>query len=153
MKTIKIGFLALCLTALMPALSLALPDDTKPLISMSSQIGTGYTNPCVSLRNNGGTCYWYAASGSGTISSGLFGVSGRTRVCMDTLSGNGTNQGSIQVNQMIGPKSSGTDKYFVTPTSATLDGTDCIFLYTGNYWLEATQGLVRIAVELTEVRE
>ena len=150
MKLIKSGLLAFVLVTI-STVSLADPDATKPLINRSNDINVSYSNSCGSLRNNGGTCYWYAAAGSGTVDSALFTISRKTRVCMDTLSG-GSNGGEIQINQMIGPKSS-SGSYFTTPTSATLDGTDCIFLSSGNYWMSATQGTVEIAVQLQEVMD
>lgn len=152
MKLIKSGLLAFVLVTICSTMSLADPDAARPLINRSNDIGFGYTNTCPSLRNNGGTCYWYAAAGSGTVDSGLFTISRRTRVCQDTLSG-GSNAGSIQVHQMIGPYNAGLPFYFTTPTSATLDGTDCLFLHSGSYWMTATQGAARIAVQLQEVMD
>lgn len=133
---------ALSHVALISGAAYAAPDATKPLVSDAAAINVAYTPVCLATRLNNGICYWWAAGDSATHSSATFRVVNRVKVCLDSASLSAT----VQVKEWI---AEGT--YSVTPTSAVLDGTDCLWLSKGSYWFEASQSSAVSAVSIREV--
>lgn len=115
---------AFALLSLVPGSALGAADSTKPLISNAASIGANYAPKCVNLRASGGRCFWWNAANTAGASA-TFSLRGRTKVCM-----NDVGVAVIQINEVITPTAS------IAPAAAILDGSDCLFLYAGVYWLE-----------------
>ena len=134
---------AFALLSLVPGSALGAADPLKPLISNAADVGVGYAPKCTNLRANGGRCFWWGDATTTATSSATFSVRGRTKVCADAGS-----TATIQVHEVITPTVS------LAPTAATLNGTDCLFLYAGTYWFEVSAtgsaGSGQIVVSLVE---
>ena len=118
---------AFALLSLVPGSALGAADPLKPLISNASDVGVDYAPKCTNLRANGGRCFWWGLSTTVNTSSATFALRGRTKVCADA-----TTTATLQVYEVITPTVS------IAPTAATLDGTDCLFLYAGVYWFQVS---------------
>ena len=115
---------AFALLSLVPGSALGAADPAKPLISNAADVGVDYAPKCVNLRASGGRCFWWNAANTAGASA-TFSLRGRTKVCM-----NDVGVAEVQINEVITPTAS------IAPAAAILDGTDCLFLYAGVYWLE-----------------
>jgi len=126
MRTRTIGLIATAFAMLFlaPGSAFGVADPAKPLISNAADVSVDYAPKCTNLRANGGRCFWWNAANTAGASA-TFSIRGRTKVCM-----NDVGVAVIQINEVITPTVS------LAPPAAILDGSDCLFLYAGVYWLE-----------------
>lgn len=151
-KSILSLLVAFGLLALTGGQAKAQADPSFPFVYDPASVGLDYTTVCQAPRMHGGLCFWWSdltAIAGATRSSATFRVITRSKLCMDSAAAGA----SVQVKEYVTP-STANPIYSVTPTPAVLNGTDCLWLSKGEYWLEATtSGTDKLAVSIREIPE
>jgi len=129
-------------------------DPAFPFVYSTDSVGLDYSTPCLATRLHGGICYWWApVSGvDPSRESATFRVVNRAKICMDSDSTSAT----VQVVEYVTPSAAvpTIGVYKIVPGAGLLNGTDCLWLSKGEYWLRGTASAVnKTVVSLREVPE
>jgi hypothetical protein len=154
LKLITTMLASIMMLAFSSGTSNAQANPAFPFVFDPAVVGAAYSPVCLAPRLHGGICYWWTdltAIAGATRNSATFRVYKRSKICMDTLSA--ATGATVQIKEWITPAIA-SPVYSITPSSATLDGSDCVWLHKGEYWLEVTTSVAdKTVVSLREVPE
>lgn len=121
------------------------PDSTKPLVQEANAVAGNYNASCYfrSSYSQPQTCWWFGTSDADD--SAAFSLYKKTKVCVSDAD-------AVDFIEILTPA---TPANLSTPTENTISAisgtSDCVFLYPGTFYLDATTvAASRVIVRLSE---